>query len=150
MENYKKKIQKKLMLLSLLCIICGVILTLNIFDMISIESNHDFISGAISGFQEGLVCAIIVLCIIQIVRFNKALKDEEKLKKLYNKENDERIKYIKQKCGANVIIFTTIITIIAAVIAVYFNRIVFFSLLACALLQITVCAVLKIYYLKKC
>lgn len=149
MEKYKMVLKKRVIILIVLIIFATGLGIFGITNMFQVESKDTFSNGALAGFQTGLLFAIIVLSIGVIFRYIMAINDSTKLKKLYNIENDERRKAIKEKSGANVIIFSSTIIIFAGIISGYFNEIVFFSLIGCALFLLTVSVFLKLYYSKK-
>jgi len=149
MEKYKLVLKKRITILSGL-IILAVILQLcklnNVFGNIGMEG---FNGGVLKEFQTGLLTGLSAIFIYLIFRYNLAMKDNTKLKKLYNAEHDERRKEIKQKSGGNVIIFSSIIIVFVGIILGSFNEIVFYSLIGCAFFQLNLCAMLKLYYSRK-
>lgn len=149
MEKYKLVLKKRIIIFTGL-IILAVILQICAFNNVfGIAVRDGFNAGAMTGFQTGLLSGLSGIFIYQIVRYSLAMKDNIKLKKLYNTEHDERRKEIKQKSGGNVIIFSSIIIIFGGIILGSFNEIVFFSLIGCAMFQLNLCAVLKLYYSRK-
>lgn len=66
-----------------------------------------------------------VLAALFIIRYKKALTNEEKLQLLLNKENDERIKAIKLKAKMPMLFITSFAVILISVVIGYFNVIVF-------------------------
>jgi hypothetical protein len=83
------------------------------------------------------------------VQYGKAIKDDTKLKLLYNKEYDERQSLIRQKAGMPMLMITSGIMIFAGIIAGYFNEIIFYILILTAMIQMTLGVIVKIYYIKK-
>lgn len=61
--------------------------------------SNDQISDFIRGFQVGIFIAMQTILVPLIIKYSKALKDNEKLKLLYIDENDERKKFIKSQIG---------------------------------------------------
>ncbi|MHC1748590.1 MAG: hypothetical protein AB9856_09445 [Cellulosilyticaceae bacterium] len=148
MEKYRSIVQKRIMLLMVLTIVgigIQIVGSCNLFGI----TGRDFTDGAVVGFQMGLLFGIIGVSIGLTIRYGLALKDETKLKKLYNTENDERRKVIKQKSGGNVMLVSTCIIILVGIIAGYFNHIVFLSLVGAAIFQLMICVILKAYYSTK-
>ena len=90
-----------------------------------------------------------ILAVIQFVKLSRALIDEKKLKMLYNSEHDERMLLIRSKAGMPMLLITSTLMIIAAVIAGYFNIIVFYTLAAAAVVQLSAGAAVKVYCMKK-
>lgn len=100
-------------------------------------------------FQIGLLLGIELIILFLYQRYQKALKNQDKLELLYNTEHDERKIMIRHKAGIPVLLITSAIILLAAVVAGYFNETVFYTLFAVAMFQSVVCCFLKIVYLKK-
>lgn len=148
MENYRAKLQKRNRVLGLLTAFTSLLLLCTNFGILNLGRNDEF-AGIVTEFQSGLLCWAILLFARKILKTNAAVKDDLKLRKLYNEENDERKKAIREKCGAPVILISSVAIIFAGIIGGYFNEIIFFSLVVCGIVQLIVCAVMKFYYLKK-
>ena len=144
MNNYRKTIKKRTLLL-MVPIILSVIL--GVYD--AFWASPEIKETSIYGFQVGIIISLGLLATISVIRFRTLLKDESKLLLHFNRENDERIKAIKAKAGIPMLPFTSILLIIAGVIAGYFNYQVFLTLIAAAAFQMTICAIVKIVYMKR-
>jgi len=149
MEKYRKILQKRILLMAIAIISAAMLLLLQVSGFFGADLKSDFSNGMVSGFQSGLLTALIGVFTVFIIRYRMALKDQMKLKLFYNQENDERKKVIKQKSGGNIVIFYSVVIIFAAIIAGYFNTTVFYTLIACVLFQLSVSSLLKFYYLRK-
>ena len=90
--------------------------------------------------------AVAVITLSQVVRYQKALKDNTNLKQLYYKEHDERVCYIRQKVGQSSMEITPILMIIVAVIAGYFDFKVFVTLVGATVFLSLINIGFKIYY----
>lgn len=104
--------------------------------------------GMVSGFQFGLILGIGMLALIQIIKLSKVIKDDKKLRMLHNKENDERLKLIRSKSGMPMLMITSILMLVAAIISGYFNTVVFSTLVIAATAQLSIGAIVKLYCLK--
>lgn len=149
MEKYKLVLKRRTIIFTVFIIFAVVLQLCNLFNVFGNAVNDGFVGDVLTEFQTGLLFGITIIFVYLIVRYNLIMKDNIKLKKFYNAENDERRKEIKQKSGGNVILFSSIIIIFMGIIAGYFNKIIFFSLIACALFQLSLCALLKLYYSRK-
>jgi hypothetical protein len=118
----------------------------NAFDLLGRETTFD---GVQTGFLSGLSVSLGIIFIYLIIFYTRNMRNETKLKLLYNEEHDERKKEIKQKCGGTVMWVSSILIIFAAIIAGYFNEIVFYTLISCAAFQLYLSVILKIYYTRK-
>lgn len=149
MEEFKTKVKKRRITDACLMLMAVV---LGIFCILSMGSQADdgtMAEGFVAGFQFGLVISIGVLSLVDFIKLSRAIKDETKLRVLYNKEHDERMKTIRSKAGQPLLTITSVLMVIAAIIAGYFNFIVFFTLVAAVLGQLAVSAGVKLVCLKK-
>lgn len=144
MNNYKKTIKKRILLLALPIILA---VTLGVYDVF--WASPEIKETSIYGFQVGIIISLGLLATITVIRYRTLLKDESKLLLQLNRENDERIKAIKAKAGIPMLPIMSALIIIAGVIAGYFNNLVFITLIAAAAFQMTFCAIIKLIYMKK-
>ena len=145
MEKYAKKLKIRICFMSVIavCATVGFICdALGVFGGVGNKSYRDFFSG----FQSGLFVVLIVGTAINVVRYICALKNTDKCKKLYICENDERTKLINEKSGQRLFVCCGYVLIAVAIVAGYFSRTVFFSLLGAVLLMELVFLALKFYY----
>ncbi|HEY5583257.1 MAG TPA: hypothetical protein VIK78_02055 [Ruminiclostridium sp.] len=148
MEKYRKIIKKRMILCGILAavsVVLGVFDQSEFFDMVSMITRNE----AIAGFQLGLLSGFGIMALFLLYKYGKAIKDDTKLKMLYNKEHDERQNLIRQKAGMPMLIITSGIMIFASIIAGYFNEIIFNTLILAAMIQLALGAMVKIYYIKK-
>ena len=108
-----------------------------------------FSEGMMAGFQNGLLVAMIFLFTVYIIRYRKVMNNEKQLRLAYNRENDERRQQIKLKAGGNLVIINAVILIFVGIVGGYFNVVIFYSVIGCAIFQLLVSAVIKLYLLKK-
>lgn len=144
MEKYKKILLIRIMAMvgcTLLMLIAYILSMQNV-------SNSDF-SDFHKGFQMGVFLSIEIIFVYLITRYTIVLQKPEELKKLYYAEYDERMSLIREKSGGYPLFCCGFAIIIAAIISGYFNEIVFFTLLGCAIFLFVVRKVLRIYYSKK-
>lgn len=147
MDKYKKKLKVRMFLMAIAIIFAVVLLIFNSLRMVNTRDDGPITKGLIDGFQNGLLAAMTGLFCVFIIKYLSIINNEKKLRLWYNQENDERRKQIKLKAGGNVVLIDSVLIIFAGIIAGYFNEIIFFSLIACALFQLIVSAVIKIYLL---
>lgn len=83
----------------------------------------------------------------QIIRAAKALRDEKRLRLLFNKEHDERRILIRQKAGMPMLAVTSVLILIAGNLAgYYFSIYAFEALTAAGLAQFLIGAGAKLYF----
>ncbi len=147
MEKFKQIIKKRVIMLSLLVIIC-IALGIQNFLMTGTTDNGSTSDGIVAGFQFGLIFGIGIRAMIEIIMLTRAIKDDKKIKLLYNKENDERMKTIRSKAGMPMGMITSVMMLTAAIVAGYFNIVVFYTLVIAAMVQLTIGASIKLYLMK--
>jgi len=105
----------------------------------------DFALGYNVGFFAGLEAVMAFL----LVKYIAALINEEKLKALYVRENDERYRYIQSKIGGAGINIVLAGLAAGVVISGFIDFTVFVTLLCALLFTALVKLSLKLYYTKK-
>ena len=144
MEKYRKTIKIRMALLAVIILFA---MALGVYDVFfaSEAAKESFIVG----FQIGGVTGMGLVAIFAFIRLGLILADDTKLKRRYNVENDERLKAIRAKSGMPMLLVTSGAMLIAGIIAGYFNQTVFFTLIAAAVCQMLVGAVVKGVNLKR-
>ncbi|SDN65129.1 hypothetical protein [Bacillus sp. OK048] len=122
--------------------LCIVISALN-------RSSHANTGDFSLGVQIGIFIGISLITLYFIGKLRNALKYEDKLKKLYIEENDERRRLIQQKTGKTTTIIVAFSMAIAIVIAGFYNFVVLITLLSTLLFLFIITAFVKYYYNKK-
>ncbi len=147
MESYKIIIKRRCFILMALALISTAFIVVFRFDLFSFSKT--FADNEIFNFQGGLLIAFVLLPLIKAFRYHKCLKDETALRKLYNEENDERKKLIRQKSGMPLMQITSGLMIFSGIIIGYVNKTVFYTLVFAAMAQMAIAVIIKIYYMKK-
>lgn len=149
MEDFRKQVQKTLNIYRAVLIAAIIVLAvLNIIEITALfgeESSNDLSNG----FGTGACASIITLMIISVCRYSAALKNDEKLKKLYILETDERERLIYEK--TNSASFRTVIILLgfAAMVASFFSKTIFYTIVAIIMVIAFVQAAFKFYYRRK-
>lgn len=141
-KDIQTRLKRKMGLLACVIILMGVVGT----GRFPVKLVNENVSDFVLGFQVGLLIVVAVFALNQVVKYQKALKDDTKLKQLYYKEHDERVCYIQQKVGKSSMEITVVLMVVIAVIAGYFSFEVFLTLLAAVVLQLLINLGLKAYY----
>lgn len=144
MEKYRQVIKIRIILLSVLALAALAFELIDVFVM-----QQKFGENMIFCFQCGLAAAIVILSVIQIIRYGAALRDDLKLALLQNSETDERMKAIRAKAGQPFVLIVSLITLIASIIIGYFYPVAFYTLVAVVAFQNIVSGIIKITYMKK-
>ena len=150
MEEFKSKIKKRIFVFKCYAFVGSFVVIYEVFGgVFDALKSGDFKDGMVEGESFGIMIAIAIMAVIQIIRLSRVLNDETQLKMLYNKEHDERLKAIRSKAGMPMIMIMSILMFAAGIVGSYFNEVVFYTLFAAGFVQLTIGAILKIYYLKK-
>ncbi len=144
MENYKKSLRTRLVLLGMLALFAAAC---SIYDQFF--ASEALKASPLFGFQAGLLIGLGLVSVIFILRINRILRDDAKLKLEYNREHDERLKAIRAKSGMPMLLITSAAMVIAGVIAGYFNTVIFITLVLAAMGQMLIGAIVKQIYLRK-
>ncbi len=144
MEAYKKKITLRIALFTLLVALFVGILLYNQFFTPTVWKD-----SLVFSFQCGFASAASIGLVFLIVRYSKAVNDEEKLRLLYNQEHDERMSAIRSKAGVPMVIVLSLLLVLAGMIAAYHSETVFYTLELAALGQLLISAAVKFYYKAK-
>lgn len=148
MDKYRNKVRIKMVLLALLAL-TGVALGIyNVF-FEGKSGASGFSEGMLSGFRTGMAVGIGGFALIQMIGLGKAILDEKALKELYNKEHDERLRAIRAKAGMPLLLITSVLMLIAALIAGPLSGPIFYTLLIASSVQLLISLFVKMYYLKK-
>lgn len=144
MEQFRKKIKTRMLLISIVLLVFVAILLYNQFGASDALKN----SLAFS-FQCGLSASGSLVLVFWLVKNRRALSDEAKLRLLYNQENDERMSAIRAKSGIPMVLILSMTLVLGGMIIGYFNETVFVVLIGVALFQLLVSLGVKLYYMKK-
>jgi len=144
MEAYRKTIKRRIALLSLvIALFVGILLYDQFLTSAALRDSIVF------SFQCGFASAASIGIVFLIVRYSKALNDEEKLRLLYNQEHDERMSAIRSKAGVPMVLILSLLQVFAGMIAGYYNETVFYALLLAATGQLLISIMVKFYYKAK-
>ena len=141
MEAFRKVLKQRLLLGSLYCLAVLMIIAFGVFRPGDAHGN-DYIAGMSLGMCVG-IAFVAIFYLIQMVR---ALRNEDRLKKLYISETDERLALIRSKAGGTGLAFSVGGLLLGAMVAGYFSADVFFSLVGAALFITLVVGCLKGFY----
>jgi len=140
-EQYKKTIQLRIILICIVLMVFVAILLFNQFGASVLLKD-----SIVFSFQCGFASAGALVLAFLVMRYSKALRNEEKLKLLYNQEHDERMSAIRSKAGAPMVVILSLLLVLAGMIAGYFDETVFYVLLCAALGQLLISLAVKFYF----
>ena len=147
MENFRRTLKRRILLSGALCLVLLALLLLNVFRVSPGADAH--VNDFISGYNAGFTSAVLALTFVAALNYLFTLRNEQKLKKLYITETDERSRFINAKIGGmgmNLLLGGLCLGTIAAG---YFNATVFFTLLGTVVFATVVKLGLLLVYSKK-
>lgn len=143
MEKFRKKLKRDIIFGE---IFCGIYVLLIIALRFLIpETPQSLGTDYTTGFFGG-ICAVILA---SIIANSAALKNEEKLKKLYIKETDERTRAVEASAGRAAVKIILAGLSVAMLAAANINKVVFFWLCGAVMFTAVVMLITKAYYNKK-
>mgnify|MGYP001094773294 FL=1 len=149
MEDFRKQVKKTLNIYRAVLIAAIVILiVLNVIE-IAAELGEKSTNDLSNGFGTGVCASIITLMIVNVSRYSTALKNDEKLKKLYILETDERERLIYEKSNSSSFRAVIILLGLAAMVASFFSKPIFYTIVAIIIAIAFVQAAFKFYYRRK-
>lgn len=141
MDQFRKKLKKRIILLCAVLLMFVSILLYNQFGADSALKD-----GLAFSFQCGFSAAGSLVLVFWLFKYRAALKEEAKLRLLYNQENDERMSAIRAKVGIPMVLILSMTLVLAGMLIGYFNETMFILLICAALFQLLVCLGVKLYY----
>ena len=143
MENFRK--QAKRTLIIYIAVLIAAIALWSGFSAVEAAGGENNSSNFGTGFCAG----VIAFMAINILRYSTALKNDEKLKKLYIAETDERGKLICEKSDVSAFKVILCIVVLSAMVASFYSDMVFYTLIAVMLTIIFVKEGFRFYYRRK-
>ena len=141
MELFQKKLKFRMLLFGILILFCLVIILIN-----QLGTVLTYTECLAYSFQRGFSAAGILVLVIWMIKYRAALKDEAKLRLLYNQENDERMQAIRAKAGIPMVLILSLALVLGGMVIGYWNETIFVVLVGVALFQLLVSLGVKLYY----
>ncbi|MCE5235886.1 MAG: hypothetical protein ABFC62_03670 [Clostridiaceae bacterium] len=138
MEAYKKVITRRIALLIVPVLAAAA---LGVYDVFFAK---DIPESFVHSFQIGAFTALGLPAAALILRYRLLLRDEKRLQREFNRENDERYKATRARAGMPMLLFISAAMIVAGVIAGYFDKTVFIALILAAACQLVIGGVVKL------
>lgn len=142
MEDFRKKIQKKLNIYTFICCLYPSVL---IAAKAIFKNADDFAQGLVLGTCLGAM----LVSIYYLARYYSALHDEEKLKKMYVEFNDERNIAISKETMRTASTICVVVTALACIVTGFINEIISITLCADLVLSVLITVAVQAYYNKK-
>lgn len=148
MDEFRLIIQKRKR--NLILIVLGIFVLNGV--LFFLDTQYSLVSSQAAkglGFLMGMFLGLTLLALFLIYEYTKALKNDQRLKKLYIDEHDERKALIKAKMAQAVLVSSIVLMLIAISVSIYFEPIVTITLICVLYAFILITLVFKIYYSRK-
>lgn len=139
MKEFRKKLEKDLIWYRLL-----IVLFLLLFVILVLIDKSKL---NVSYF--GMLGGVIAVAVMRYLIIRKAIKDDEKLRKLYVETCDERSVYVAYRASEMAIRISTLGLFLAGIVASFYNMVVFNTLIAASLTVVIVYCIMAWYFGKK-
>ena len=155
MEQYKEKLKITNIFLSICCAVLAIFAVLAIgselgwFSILHPATGDSHWKSTWYGYVFGAAIGVFSVMLACIIRNCRALKDEQKLKKLYVQIHDERTIQIQTLARNTAMQILLCAGLVATVIAGYFNITVSITIFVCIWISSSVNLLLIGYYNKK-
>ncbi len=142
MEEFRKKMEKKLRIYSIMCCI-----------MPSIFFGMRFIVGNASDFSQGMVTGLFIggmfSAIFLLTRTYAILHNEEMLKSKYIQETDERNNAIIKQTTQTSSLISIFVTAMAVIITGFINEVICITLFVNFIVDVIITLIVLAYYKRK-
>lgn len=155
MEQYRNKLKIQNWLCGIGCAILAVFAILAIgsefgwFHVLIPANNDDHWRSTWYGYIFGTSIGVFAVLLTCLIRNCRAIRDEQKMKKLYVEANDERTIQIQTLARNTAMQILLCIGLVATVIAGYFDVKVSITIFVCIWISSSVSLLLTWYYSKK-
>lgn len=149
MKDYRKKLKLENLFLLTACLILTVFQVLAFCRVIVPITGDGHWVDMWNGFIAGASFGLMILFLIGIIVNLRALRNDQALKKLFVKENDERTRQIAilgKSTGNTVFLITGLV---AAIVLGYFSIVICVTCICCVFANSMIVGLSKLYYAKK-
>lgn len=140
LEAYRKKVQHRLVWMRLLAVI---------FVVVELVGSRFASGGNATDYVWGLCVGGGLTASVVLFQQSKALKDDEKLRKMYIEEHDERKRAIRAKAGQPMVLFLSLGLVMIAAVVFFFNETAAVTLALAAAAQCLASLVVKLVCMKR-
>lgn len=139
MEDFRKKLEKDLIWYRMLIVLFLLLYIVLIF----IDKSKLNVS------YFGMLGGVIAVAVMRYLVIRKAIKNDEKLRKMYVETYDERSIYVAYRASEMAIRISKLGLFLAGIVASFFNMVVFNTLIAASLTVVIVYCIMSWYFGKK-
>ena len=149
LEQYKKALKLQNILYLAAAAAVAALIALSLVQVITPAVPNERWAGAWNGFLGGISLATFAIMVYGLSVNLRALRDDQRLRKLYIREHDERAQAISRCAGHMSYWFETMGLLLGVLIGGYFTPVISFVCLGCLMYICLVRLGLKLYYNKK-
>ena len=140
-EAYRRSIRRRMRRMAALGVgYAAATLAMHVLGPADVGYAGDFLLGVLTA----LACGFALM----MPRYRRALRDDQALRRLWNREHDERLQAIRARAGVPLVQYTSVAMIGAALLINPWNMTVAVTLLAVATTQLVVSTVVKLVCLR--
>lgn len=143
LDQYRETLRRRMWLLRILWLVYLLLMAATRFAAPAV-TEHPAYAGVMGFLAGGLLVGILGMA-----KFHKALKDDAALRHLYNQEHDERMQAIRAKAGVPVTLFMGAGLIAAGLVATFFHMTVALTLLVAGIAELVATLTLKAWYSRR-
>lgn len=144
MKEFGKVVKKRSLLIRMMI---GILILFNIGLYMFQKDNSSLETG--QSFQMGICTGLLLIGLYIVYKYETALKNTERLRKLYIQEHDERKIMIKQKMCQSALSAFMICMLLVISIAAYIDLTVAYTLIGAVYVMLFFVLAFKLYYSKK-
>lgn len=141
MEKYQNELKRQLVF-SIIAIVITLIAILVYIGLFHVNPINDFSKG----FQFGILVTLVIYVVSWIVSIILQMKNPDYARKKYIKKNDDREKLIIYKTVTSTFYTITYLLLISMVISLYFDMVIFYTLLAVTYADLFIFVFFKFIY----
>ena len=145
MEQYRRKLKREIIIECIVMVVAVILVVFSYLRYLKMEDGEpagDFFQG----FQTGIFMAWAAIMIWGIISSVRALRNDERLKRHYIKQHDERTRTIQTEAQAKAFQISVLGMMIAAVISGFYSFTVFYTLLVTLVIMCFIAAIGKIFF----
>ena len=133
MERYRRSLRRRLTLLGVMDALFFLLMHFG-----------RGMEGPVAGFLLGMAAGGAIMGFLVIMRWGRALKDETRLRRMYNEEHDERLQAIRARAGLPMGLYLSLGMLAAGCVTGFFSGTVMLTLVLAAGAQLLVCVAVKL------
>ena len=150
MKEFKEKLKINTIITAIACVILAVTAVVTFDAKLGIVPFVDFSAdGSWRAFLSGASTGMLLVYVCELIRNILALRNDEKLKKMFVKDNDERDKQIWSYARSTASRTTLLLGVVVGIVVGCFDRMIGLTIIACLVAHSLLVLAFVFYYKKK-